>query len=379
MIKKLISMPLDYMYKKKILIVCRSFYPEISPRSFRATELAKEFARQGHEVIIYTQTKNLIHKDFETLYHVKIKDLGKSIFKKIPTKSNSFISTVVKLINKSLEIIFLYPEIELIFIIPKTLKNEKGFDLLISLAYPYPVHWGCLLAIKKNKKLTNQWIADCGDPFRSYGAGPKKPFYFRFVDNWFMKRVNKISIPYEELKVYYNIKYHDKILIIPQGFDFSEIKLANYKQNTIPTFAYAGLFIPGFRDPRLFLKYLSSLNFNFKFVIYTRNFEILKPYKELLKERLEIKDYIPREKLLFELSKMDFLVNIQNGNKVDYPSKLIDYALVKRPVININSYTLDISTINEFLNGNYRNRIEMHDVEKFNIKRIVAEYLKYCI
>ena len=32
---------------KRILIVAFSFYPIISPRSFRTTELAKELARQG--------------------------------------------------------------------------------------------------------------------------------------------------------------------------------------------------------------------------------------------------------------------------------------------------------------------------------------------
>jgi len=33
----------------KILIVSNAFYPEISPRSFRTTELAKELSRQGHK------------------------------------------------------------------------------------------------------------------------------------------------------------------------------------------------------------------------------------------------------------------------------------------------------------------------------------------
>ena len=40
------------MDKKKILIVTRAFYPTQSPRSFRATELAKELYRQGHDVTV---------------------------------------------------------------------------------------------------------------------------------------------------------------------------------------------------------------------------------------------------------------------------------------------------------------------------------------
>lgn len=44
------------MLPRKILIISRSFYPMNSPRSFRTTELAKEFARQGHEVRALTTT-----------------------------------------------------------------------------------------------------------------------------------------------------------------------------------------------------------------------------------------------------------------------------------------------------------------------------------
>lgn len=38
----------------KILIVSRSYYPLNTPRSFRTTELAREFARSGHEVSVVT-------------------------------------------------------------------------------------------------------------------------------------------------------------------------------------------------------------------------------------------------------------------------------------------------------------------------------------
>ena len=42
------------MDKKRILIISSAFYPFNSPRSFRTTELAKEFARRGHQVKVIT-------------------------------------------------------------------------------------------------------------------------------------------------------------------------------------------------------------------------------------------------------------------------------------------------------------------------------------
>jgi H2-forming N5,N10-methylenetetrahydromethanopterin dehydrogenase-like enzyme len=49
---------------KKNLIISRSFYPINSPRSFRSTELAKELARNGHDIIVLTPKKE-VHDSFE--------------------------------------------------------------------------------------------------------------------------------------------------------------------------------------------------------------------------------------------------------------------------------------------------------------------------
>ena len=66
---------------KRILIISRSFYPENSPRANRTTELAKEFARQGHIVTILTPRKEAVHASFEKEYDVEIKDLGRPHWK----------------------------------------------------------------------------------------------------------------------------------------------------------------------------------------------------------------------------------------------------------------------------------------------------------
>ena len=55
----------------KINILTAVFYPEIHPRAFRAYELAKEFAAQGHKVQILLLTRVL---DFD--YISLEKELG---------------------------------------------------------------------------------------------------------------------------------------------------------------------------------------------------------------------------------------------------------------------------------------------------------------
>ena len=60
------------MDKKSILIVSISFYPDNSPRSFRATELAKELGRHGNEVDILTNKRDFDYSQFEKKYLCKV-------------------------------------------------------------------------------------------------------------------------------------------------------------------------------------------------------------------------------------------------------------------------------------------------------------------
>ena len=127
--------------QRKILIVSRSFYPENSPRANRTTELAKEFARQGHNVTVLTPKKEPIHAVFEKEYNVKIKNLGRPKWKSPNFGKSKGGNFLTRAIYRLLSLGFEYPNIELFFLVNKALQKEKGYDLLISIAVPYPVHW----------------------------------------------------------------------------------------------------------------------------------------------------------------------------------------------------------------------------------------------
>src|SRR5690606_2743737 len=107
----------------------------------------------------------------------------------------------------------------------------------------------------------------------------------------------------------YYREFQNKIRVIPQGFSFDNFKLFKYKKNKIPTFAYSGIFYRSSRNPNYFLEWLSNLNINYKFIVYTRSHILLEPFLNKFGDRLVIKDYIPRDELIFELSKCDVLLN----------------------------------------------------------------------
>lgn len=364
------------MDKKKILIVCRGFYPEQSPRAFRATELAKEFARQGHDVKVVTPYRPEKEKHAKQ-YGYLLKDLGQLTWPIPQIKGTGINKIFLKAISRFLSLFFEYPMLQLVFQVNRALKDENSYDMLISVAVPYPIHWGVAWSRKKNHKIAKTWVADCGDPYYiNHIDSFRKPFYFKYIEKWFSRRTDYITIPKEEMKITFFKEFHTKIVAIPQGFNFSDVKLyAGPIINNVPTFAFAGGFIKGARDPKALLEYLSILETEFKFIIYTQNTALVEPYLLKLANKIEIREYISRDKLLYELSRMDFLVNIGYDPATQSPSKLIDYALTRRPILSIDSSNFNRTILDEFLNKDYTNAFTIPEIEIYNIENVVHRFL----
>lgn len=366
------------MNKKKILIVSGSFYPENSPRSFRTTELVKEFSRQGHDITLYIPKNDKEHIIFENEFNVNIKDLGKSKCSRFNINTGNTIYRLLKrFLNRILSLLFEYPNIEFMFQTRNVLKDEDNYDLLITIAVPHPIHWGAAWARKKNHRIAKLWIADSGDPFMGITLDSfKKLFYFKYIEKWWNRKVDYISVPFEGAIEGYYEEFREKIKIIPQGFKFDEIDTNsdNFVTNEVPTFAYAGGIIPA-RNPKLLLQYLLNLNIEFKFIFYTKQKNYLEPFIEQANGMIEIRDYVPRIELLNELKKMDFIVNFENGNSTQLPSKLIDYSLTKRPILSIVANNFEKEIVNEFIEGDYSKQFIVENISQYCIDKVCKQFL----
>lgn len=368
------------MDKKKILIVTAGFYPQNNPRSFRATELAKELAHQGHEVTIALPKNAYDFTEIENRLKIKIKDMGfyipQKYFRIYQNPINKFFYRIV---DRFLQLTMEYPDIQLMFLVKKFLKSENDYDLLISIAAPHTIHWGVAWAQTKKHPIAKTWVADCGDPFMGDRLDSfRKFFYFKYVEKWFCRKADFISVPADDHFHFYYPEFHSKIRVIPQGFKFEDSNLYKCKiNNTTPTFGFSGSFLPKLRDPRPFLDYLCTLIENYKFVVFTRNNKFLEPYKNKLGNKLVDGGFIPRDKLLYELSQMDFLVHIEFHDSVqsNSPSKLADYAIVKKPVISLNMDNIDKQKFQAFLNKNYSQQLDLSGAEKFRIENVVSAFI----
>lgn len=368
------------MEKKRIVVISRAFYPENTPRSFRVTELVKEFGRTCHDVTVLIPDKAIDYSAFEREYSVKIRYFGKLRFREIKEPFEGRFGIIKRALRRLLIFIFEYPSIELMPMVKRALRKESGYDLMISIAVPYPIHWGVAWARTENNKIARVWVADCGDPYMGCKTDSfKKMFYFKYLEKWFCRKADYISIPNADHLSQYYSEFHSKFKFIPQGFRFEDSII--YKgeiSNRVPTFAFAGVLLKIKRDPTPLLEYLASISKEFRFILYTQSRKIIEPYISLLGDKIEIRQYSPRNELIYELSKMDFLVNIEFHSSVvsNSPSKLIDYSITGRPVLSLSMENLDRSLIEDFLKGNYNDSLKFDDIERFRIENVAEEFIK---
>lgn len=358
----------------KIVIITQTIYPSLSPRSHRASQLAFELADLGHDISVYALLGNTYdYQKYKKNRNIKFKNLGYSKLG-LKNSNNDLRNTIFNRVMKKLFWkVFMYPDIEMFPMIRHALKKEKNIDILISIAVPYINHFAIASLKKTNAKC---WISDCGDPFTG-NPFHKMPRYFEYFEKKWSRKTDYIVVPVEEAKDGYFQEYRDKIKVIPQGFNFDDIKLADYQKNNIPTFAYSGAVYKDLRDPSKFLDYLITLDLPFKLIVYTVKGSIFRQYASLLKDKIEFREYVERNELIYQLSKVDFLINIKNRSGVQQPSKLIDYAMTKRPILTISSdfNKIEKDVFNEFLNRNYTNQTIIENIERFNIKNVTKEFL----
>ena len=363
----------------KILVLSQHIFPMQTPRAHRTTELIKELALQGHNVTVYAVLGKYNYTEFEKQTKIKVKTIPIQL-QKIPYSSDgngkrAFIDKVLgKVLGKVLE----FPNIEFMFNIPNIIKYETNVDMLISIADPHHIHWGCAKAkLKYPEKFPKLWVADCGDPFMANIKNKYHYHYYSKYEKLFCTFCDFVTVPVPEAIDAYYPEFRDKIKVIPQGFRFElPIATENEKINEIPTFIYAGIFYKDIRSPKKLFDYLSKLNFDFKFIVYTKYTDLIIPYAEFFGKKLEIRKPIDRDSLLEILKHADFLVNIENDNSPSQiPSKLIDYAIAGRPILSINNANFNSKIINEFLNGIYVSRYIVKNIEQYHIANVAKKFI----
>ncbi|MCE2711627.1 MAG: hypothetical protein LW688_03705 [Cryomorphaceae bacterium] len=362
----------------RILILAQHIHPMQTPRAHRATELSLELARQGHQVVIYSVIGKHDYAGMEKEFGLTIKPIEIKWMIHPYNSDNDGRRTIPdKVLGKLLKKLE-FPNLEFYFRVQEILAKDNKYDALISIADPHQIHWGIAKYRSKHPELFPKvWIADCGDPFMLNGVKSGHLTYFERYERLFCQNSDIITVPVENAKQGYYEEYRSKIRVIAQGFKFEEESNAGEPTNPVPTFAYAGTFYKDIRNPEKLFDYLTGLQRDFRFIIYSNHTELIDRFKAVLGDKLNIRKPIPRRELLKELKTMDFLLNLENENSpAQIPSKLIDYAITGRPILSINPGNPDIEKVNQFLSKIYLNQYLVKDLDQYRIENIANRFIE---
>lgn len=371
----------------KIQLLTGCFYPTVHPRAFRSYELAKEFAAQGHQVEVFniTTVEEFNYDSLAKDLNIKICNLGfykEKNAKEVKVKKyNKFVISIMNIYRFLLSYLL---DGRTLFMSRKIanylFKNaERDADLFISFSTPFMNIYAASLYRYKADITKCTFVADSGDPYY-YCLQTSRAFYFKYIEKWAYKYQDKLTIPMEAAKPAYTpIIEESKIRIIPQGFNFNDTPLAEYKVNEVPTFSYAGVFYMDIRNPKFLFDYLVSLKTEFKFRIFMRMSTpqveyFIDKYKSILGEKVEFVYGLDRKSLIYELSKSDYLININNTMTSQLPSKLIDYGIANRPIFSCDSKTFDSTLFDKFMQGEYQGEYKV-DISQYDIQVLAKSFL----
>ena len=366
----------------KIHIVGGFFYPQLGPRSNRITELTKEFIRLGHQVnvTIITETEGFDHEGYAKglginkwqnlkLYHKPA--VGEKVVEG-HKKSLPFIPTLHKWAD------YLMGGNEFIHAraIEKALDIEEDTDMVIAISFPFQ----CVLGTSKYLKSHHfnhhcTFVAESSDPHSGNHLAP----WFKLVDKCAYKPFDYLTLPTEvAIPAYIGLLPKDKIRVIPQGFNFDTIRLYQGERTKPVKFAYSGSFFKDIRNPEFLFAFLDKQEMDYEFhwfMLYEAPYfsNLIQKYPNLNKRTHKYVS-LDRDTLLFELSKMDFLINIDNATSTQRPSKIIDYALTGRPILSCNKDYFSDKKMQDYMLGNYYDSMEV-DLSQFDIKNVAQQFL----
>ena len=374
----------------KIAILTAVFHPELHPRAFRAYELAKEYAIQGHdvEVFLLTRIKGFDYEQLSQELHIKITLLP--LYTRELGAENVFQQThpLLRWIHWGYRWLLEYLLAGNLFAYSTRIANHlqqemQQKDMIIALSTPFMDLLGLAKYVHQlpnNTKSKTIYIADSGDPFY-YSQQTKRALYFKWVEKWVYRHFDYLSIPTSDaIPAYAPLIPREKIQIIPQAFNMRDVHLSPAPTGDIPTLAYAGVFYQDIRNPEFLLQHLCTLTEDFRFHVYLRHRDphitsVLDKYQKQLGNKLIIHYSVKRTELLYQLSQCHFLINISNTTSTQLPSKLIDYGITKRPVYSFDKQSFNPQVFAAFMHGDYTHAMPI-DIRPYDIEVVTKQFIE---
>ena len=369
----------------KVLIVSYSYFPELTPRAFRWTAIAEQLAYLGHSVEVVCSS-NPDQAMQECINGVQIYRTGSNFRKNIKRwlfidgsvnstsareiKDNTVsirgrIGGLLKSGYKNTIQKILWPDFAAFWyfsalnVACQLVKNKK-FDIVVTVSLPYTGH---LVGLTLKRRFGIRWLVDIGDPFSFMKKTPLNNASIFLGCNYrseslVLNKADAIVVTTEGTRLEYlscfPLLMQEKIVVIPPVFSTppkEELTTPFFKVSNKIRLVFAGTLYSSIRSPSALLKlfrFLLStplgprLELHF-FGIINDCKSYFDSYGDLLGSKIFLHGLIGRDEVISAMKGANVLVNLGNLTEYQLPSKVVEYVMLKKPVLNITKIYSDSS------------------------------------
>ncbi|HEX3050890.1 MAG TPA: glycosyltransferase, partial [Aggregatilineaceae bacterium] len=221
-------------------------------------------------------------------------------------------------------------------------------DVLISVSNPFTGH----LVGQSIHRNYSRWVVDVGDPFslQDIDAPNNRRLYGwlnRRMERDIFRQADAISVTTPATLARYAAAFPEsaaKIHLIPP---LLAAPLVSHEPEIEPDerirFVFAGRLYPDIRRPDFMLKLFAGLlhtplkdSLELHIYGYVREvYDAFKPYTELIDQRIFLHGVVPHVEVMEAMRRASVLVNVGNRTPYQLPSKVVEYASLGKPILNL--------------------------------------------
>jgi hypothetical protein len=356
----------------KILILTYSYAPVANARALRWSAIAEEWARQGHRVTVISATVPRVPHS-ERRNGVDIQRTGLRALERLRAKvakrrasgisagsrlgSTPFASPLQRLWRS-----IYWPDTSCAWFFPalrraRTTMREAQPDAVVSVS---PTFTAALvgLALLPGRGHKPRWLLDLGDPFSWAEEAPPNNYrlYRRLnliVERAAFRRADNIAVTTAETRLRYAELFREaagKLIVVPPLAP-PDATPSRTSCGNILSLVYVGTLYGAIRRPefllQLFRRLLAGpLRNRLQLHFYGDPQDCgssFDRYSDLLGEAIFVHGAVPREEAVDAMRNAAVLVNIGNRTSYQLPSKIVEYAALAKPILNISTTDADSS------------------------------------
>ena len=369
-----------------VLVVSGSYFPYATANAVCMKKFEDSLKNNGYTVIYCNRKHDLYEPDFHNVQGTDIYTVGKN--------SDLFFQTIEELkklklpngMHGSFEIAMkgyrLLQKIRNVGKDKESLRREarheylsayadkireliidRKIDLVISVSMPFDSHCTVLKAMQSLKnssgKHVPKWIVYCIDAYWSKAGIPEQDIpSMKAEELEIFKACDRILFLDTIEKDYAGKEYdgiRSKFVSLPLPLFDLNIKQQNYSndgficKDGVSEIVYTGTVYDDFRNADACIGVAESfagerVRFHFLGKIYPKSLRLFKELKSKMVDQIEIYGRQPYSYAKGAMQKADVLLNLANDNANQIPSKIFEYMMSLKPILNIYRKDDDVGT-----------------------------------